>query len=47
MGEYADMILDGDVCELCGQAFEEAYGYPKTCTECGGEGELWSGYDDD
>jgi len=35
MGEYADLIVDGSICQMCGTPFEHAAGYPQTCRECG------------
>lgn len=34
MGEYADLLLNGDCCQICGQPFKESYGYPVTCPSC-------------
>lgn len=34
MGEYADMIIDGEVCQECGTYIGEAAGYPRTCKSC-------------
>lgn len=36
MGEYADDILEGDCCEICGEYFEddESPGHPRTCAAC-------------
>ena len=35
MGEYADLMINGDSCELCGCNFEEdGDGYPRTCKDC-------------
>ena len=35
MGDAADMILDGIVCQVCGQVIdEEETGYPRTCEGC-------------
>lgn len=37
MGEYADQILDGSVCQYCGvymHEYEAAPGYPVTCAGC-------------
>ena len=37
MGEYADQILEGSVCQYCGvymHEFEAAPGYPVTCASC-------------
>lgn len=40
MGEQADLIINGDVCEGCGQEFEdEGPGYPRRCKACGGKDE--------
>ena len=33
MGEYADMILDGEMCQLCGGMLE-GKGYPTLCHDC-------------
>lgn len=36
MGEWADSILDGDQCEICGEVFDdgESAGYPRKCDSC-------------
>lgn len=36
MGEQADLMLNGDVCQICGMDFEdgESPGYPRTCSGC-------------
>lgn len=35
MGEYADMILEGDVCQVCMCALDGSLGeFPQTCREC-------------
>jgi len=39
MGEWADMALEGVLCECCGQPLvddygEEASGYPMLCDAC-------------
>jgi Zn finger protein HypA/HybF involved in hydrogenase expression len=35
MGEYADMILDGTMCQGCGVFLnDEPPGYPCDCTDC-------------
>lgn len=38
MGEIADLMLDGALCEQCGGAISDgaAPGYPRLCAECGG-----------
>ncbi len=42
MGDAADDILDGLVCEVCGEVIdEEAPGYARQCRSCSG------GEDDD
>ena len=40
MGEIADAVVEGEICQMCLLPFAEPYGYPVTCTECGGTGEL-------
>ena len=34
MGEYAEMILDGSVCEICGEYMGDGDGYPQRCDDC-------------
>lgn len=34
MGEVAEMMLDGTLCQHCGTFIGEAEGYPKTCDSC-------------
>lgn len=35
MAEYADMILDGTMCQCCGEFLnEDPPGYPVYCAEC-------------
>lgn len=36
MGEIADMILDGTLCQECGAFIGEAVDYPRSCNSCGG-----------
>lgn len=41
MGEIADMMLDGTMCQVCGEFMdlgEDPAGYPVTCAGCIGEG---------
>jgi hypothetical protein len=41
MGEYADMVLDGLLCEWCGVCIESSLageGFPQLCPECAKEG---------
>ncbi len=38
MGEIADDIINGAVCEMCCSPFEdEGNGFPRICNECDGE----------
>jgi hypothetical protein len=37
MGEVAEMMLDGTLCQMCGVFMGDAVGYPVTCTSCGGD----------
>ena len=34
MGEIAEMIIDGTLCQQCGEFIGEPVGYPRTCTGC-------------
>lgn len=35
MGEISDMMLDGTLCQVCGEyIWCEDYGYPQTCQGC-------------
>ena len=34
MGEIADWMVEGAICQECLGAFEEAVGFPRTCNEC-------------
>lgn len=35
MGEIAEMMLDGDMCEQCGEMLSESgNGYPRKCAGC-------------
>ncbi len=36
MGEIADMMIEGFLCQYCGQAMDdhEEPGYPRTCDDC-------------
>ena len=37
MSEYTEMVLDGTLCQVCGQLVnEKPVGYPVTCEDCGG-----------
>jgi hypothetical protein len=39
MGDMADMMLDGTMCEICGVYLEEgvAQGFPRKCENCSGK----------
>jgi len=38
MGEYADMILEGVLCEVCGDCFDdEPPGHTRLCEDCSEE----------
>ncbi len=34
MGELADLILEGALCQQCGHDFMESSGYPRLCSSC-------------
>lgn len=34
MGEIADMMLDGDLCEGCGEYLGDGEGYARKCVGC-------------
>ena len=34
MGEIADMMLDGTLCQQCGCFLGDDQGYPQTCSDC-------------
>lgn len=34
MGEITEMMLEGELCELCGVYLGEAVGYPRKCADC-------------
>lgn len=34
MGEYAEMSLDGEFCEGCGEYIGDGNGYPQRCAGC-------------
>ena len=34
MGEYADMMLDGTMCQSCGEYIGSGNGYPTSCASC-------------
>lgn len=34
MGEIAEMMLDGTLCQVCGEFMGDDCGYPRTCDGC-------------
>ena len=34
MGDVAEMIIEGILCEECGSYIGEAVGYPRKCEDC-------------
>jgi hypothetical protein len=40
MGDIADAILDGDLCQVCGEYMEDGDGFPRTCAGCGGDDDI-------
>jgi hypothetical protein len=34
MGEIAEMMLDGTLCQVCGEYLGEGDGFPVTCAGC-------------
>lgn len=34
MGEIADMMINGDMCEVCGVILGDGDGYPRRCQDC-------------
>ncbi len=34
MGEVAEMIIDGTLCERCGVYLGQPIGYPRSCESC-------------
>lgn len=39
MGEIADTIINGGMCQYCGECFDDEPGYPRTCLACESDGE--------
>jgi len=37
MGDIADSIIDGVLCEWCGEYIGNAVGYPRKCSSCKSE----------
>src|SRR5580692_11302367 len=40
MGEIADLMINGDICQGCGAELGEGDGYPRQCRGCEREGPL-------
>lgn len=34
MGEYAEMMIDGTLCQVCGEFMGDTPGHPRTCSGC-------------
>jgi len=34
MGEIADMMINGSMCQYCGECFDDESGYPRSCESC-------------
>ena len=39
MGDIADMMLEGILCQGCGEFLGDGEGYPMFCSACGGDDE--------
>lgn len=37
MGDIADMVLDGTLCQECGEYVGDDIGYPRSCAGCSGD----------
>jgi hypothetical protein len=37
VGDVADAMLDGDLCQVCGVYMAGGAGYPQTCADCARE----------
>jgi len=37
MGDIADMMIEGILCECCGEYIGNSVGYPRKCSYCMGE----------
>lgn len=46
MGEIAEDMINGNVCQECNMWLGEGDGFPRTCVECGGDAE-WDVSEDD
>ncbi len=36
MGEIAEQMLNGEICEVCGEFIDDPQGFPTTCAGCSG-----------
>lgn len=34
MGEISEMMLDGDLCQVCGEFMDDGGGFARTCSAC-------------
>lgn len=34
MSEFVDLMLDGVICQCCGQFVDDATGFPRSCEGC-------------
>ena len=39
MGDIADMMLEGDMCQFCGEWLGDGDGFPRSCPSCGDDDE--------
>ncbi len=37
MGEIANEIIEGEICQICLTPMDEVTGYPQTCSDCSNE----------
>lgn len=37
MGDTADLMIEGVLCECCGEYIGDAVGYPRKCSDCAAE----------
>lgn len=42
MGEYADLMLEGDCCSTCGEYLGDGDGYPRQCGPCEDEAPVFN-----
>ncbi len=34
MGEISDMIIEGELCNVCGGYIGDSCGFPRSCSDC-------------